>query len=97
MEKSYLPNVYISAVLFKGSGGGGINLQGGIRPLNVSVADKKLDIALKPDKLATSPASNLPTRSRPPTRRGRGVPAEVSLAVVDASVLALAYDNSLTS
>jgi len=91
----YMPNVYVSAVLFKGGGtGGSASFKVGYGELKVAATDKTLKVSLTPDKTSYQPGENAIYSIKTTDAQGKGVPAEVSLAVVDASVLALANDNS---
>lgn len=91
----YLPNVYVSTVLFKGGGANGVpGFKVGYGELKVAVADKALKIDLSTDKPRYQPGETATYTVKTSDARGKGVPAELSLGVVDASVLALADDKS---
>lgn len=95
VDKAFLPNVYVSAVLFKGSGGGGVStFKVGYGELKVAVADKKLNVTLTPNKARYEPGEQATYTLKTADSAGKGVPAELSLAVVDAAVLALADENA---
>jgi len=94
VESGYLPNVYVSAVLFKGGGGGGVpTFKLGYGQLNVKLDDRKLNVSLAPDKTRYEPGEKATYTLKTADAAGKGVPAELSLAVVDAAVLALAEDG----
>jgi len=92
----YVPNVYVSAVLFKGGGGGSEvpTFKVGYAELPVSVADKALKVSVTPNKARYEPGEKATFAVKTTDASGKGVPAELSLAVVDASVLALADSNA---
>ncbi|HEX2922522.1 MAG TPA: alpha-2-macroglobulin family protein, partial [Chloroflexota bacterium] len=96
ITSEYAPNVYVSAVLVKGSGaaGGTAGFKVGYGSLKVSTDDKRLNIAVTPDKQRYEAGEKATYAIRATDSKGKGVPAELSLAVVDASVLALADDNT---
>lgn len=90
----YLPNVYVSAIVFKGGGAGGIpTFKVGYGELKVATADRALKIDLKPDKTRYEPGEKATYSIRTVDSTGKGVPAELSLAVVDVAVLALAEEG----
>ena len=91
----YLPNVYVSTVLFQAGGPNTVPaFKVGYGELKVAVADKTLKINLSADKPRYQPGDIATYTLNTTDAGGNGVPAEVSLAVVDASVSALADDNS---
>lgn len=92
IEAGFVPNAYVSVVLFKGSGptSPAASFHAGYGELKVSSAEKVLKLDLTPDKARYQPGDKATYSIRTVDATGRGVPAEVSLAVVDASVLALA-------
>ncbi|MHB0869769.1 MAG: Ig-like domain-containing protein [Chloroflexota bacterium] len=95
IQGDYIPNVYVSALLFKGGGAGGIAaFKVGYGELKVAVADKGLKIDITLDKARYEPGDKAAYTLKTTDSSGKGVPAELSLAVVDASVLALADDSS---
>lgn len=92
----YLPNVYISVVLFKGAGGsGGVpTFRVGYGELKVAVKERSLRVSVAADKARYEPGERAVYAIKTTDSTGKGVPAELSLAVVDASVLALANEHS---
>lgn len=94
IQAAHIPNVYVSAVLFKGGPSGVAAFKVGYGELKVGVADKSLKIDITPDKTSYLPGDEATFTVKTSDAKGNGVPAELSLAVVDASVFALADDNS---
>ncbi|HEX9017419.1 MAG TPA: alpha-2-macroglobulin family protein, partial [Chloroflexota bacterium] len=96
IQADFLPNVFVSVVLFKGSGPSSslASFRVGYGELKVSPTGKALKVTLTPDKPKYQPGEKATYTIRTADSSGKGVPAEVSLAVVDASVLALADETT---
>ncbi len=93
ITEDLIPNAYVSVVLVKGKGTTEpfASFRVGYVALHVSAADKHLTIRVTPDRAtAYGPRETAQFTVETLDASGRGVPAEVSLALVDASVLALA-------
>ncbi len=65
----------------------------GLVPLFVNIDDKKLNITLTPNKENYLPGETVILKVETKNSKGDGVPADVSLAVVDESLLALKSRN----
>jgi alpha-2-macroglobulin len=94
IEGGYVPNVYVSVVLFKGAGSGGADatFKLGYGELKVAAAGKALRVAVTPDKSQYQPGDSATYSIKTTDSSGKGVPSELSLAVVDAAVLSLSND-----
>ncbi|MDH7487906.1 MAG: Ig-like domain-containing protein [Anaerolineae bacterium] len=93
ITEDLIPNAYVSVVLVKGKGATEpfASFRVGYVALQVSAAEKHLTIRVTPDRAgAYGPRETVQFAVETLDAAGRGVPAEVSLALVDASVLALA-------
>lgn len=93
ITEDWIPNAYVSVVLVKGKGTSEpfASFRVGYVPLEVSAAEKHLTIRVTPDRAtAYGPRETAQFTVETLDANGQGVPAEVSLALVDASVLALA-------
>jgi alpha-2-macroglobulin len=94
----YAPNVYVSLVLIKPA----VDelpvpdMRAGLINLPVSTEQNELTIAVTPDKEQTGPRDDVTYTVRATDHSGQGVRAEVSLALVDKAVLALADDPNPT-
>jgi len=90
---AFIPNVFVSVALVKGKTAEDpfASFRVGYVKLEVSAAEKQLTIRVTPDKAGTyGPRETARFTVETLDAGGRGVSAEVSLALVDASVLALA-------
>jgi len=93
ITEDLIPNAYVSVVLVKGKGASEpfASFRVGYVALQVSAAEKHLTIRVTPDRAgAYGPRDTAQFTVETLDANGQGVPAEVSLALVDASVLALA-------
>lgn len=89
----HVPNIFVSAVLVKGRSADDpkASFRVGYVQLEVSAADKRLTVRVTPEREGNyGPRETARFTVETLDNSGRGVPAEVSLALVDASVLALA-------
>jgi uncharacterized protein YfaS (alpha-2-macroglobulin family) len=95
----HIPNVYVSVALFKPPSGDNPMPQAkfGTVSLKVSTNRKKLQIAITPDKARLGPRDTVKYEIRTTDSDGNGVPAELSLALVDKSVLSLQDDFARSS
>lgn len=99
IRDEYAPNVYASLTLIKAPGDGSTpdapaapDLRVGIVKLPVSTERRELTIALTPDKTQVGPRDTVTYTIKATDYTGKGVRAEVSLALVDKAVLTLADD-----
>jgi hypothetical protein len=92
----HVPNVFVSVMLFKPPAGGNPlpQVKLGIVELKVSTDVKKLNIEITPGRDKLGPRETVHYSIRTTDSEGRGVPAELSLALVDKSVLSLQEDLS---
>jgi alpha-2-macroglobulin len=93
LSSEHVPNAYVSVVLFKG--GSTPVYKVGVVELPVSTAEKRLQVSLEPDRVQHQPGDTVGFTVRTLDSAGLPVPAEVSLALVDAAVLALVDDQSV--
>ena len=103
----YAPNVYVSIMLVKPAGAEGPgatpnpqspipDLRVGLVNLPVSTEQQELSVSVTPDKAQAGPRDELTYTVKATDYTGKGVRAEVSLALVDKAVLALADDPNPT-
>lgn len=99
IRDEYAPNVYASLTLIKAPGDGSTpdapaapDLRVGIVKLPVSTERQELAITLTPDKTQVGPRDTVTYTIKATDYTGKGVRAEVSLALVDKAVLTLADD-----
>ncbi|MGA9349864.1 MAG: Ig-like domain-containing protein [Anaerolineae bacterium] len=95
----HTPNVYVSVVIVKGQDETNplASLKVGYAALPVSTVEKELKITITPDKEDHyGPRETVTYDIRATDYRGMGVTAELSLALVDLSVLALAEESAPT-
>lgn len=96
ISAAYVPDIYVSVVLTKGPGKD-TSLpvwKMGYAHLVVDPAAGSLLVSVHPSVARATPGQRVTFRIRTTTRSGRGVPADVSLALVDAAILALAQDQN---
>ncbi len=99
ITEHFVPNAYISVVVLKPRVGETFNENGldtgspafkvGYAKLLVDIASKKLDVAIATDKTQYGPGEKVTVTLTTKDASGKPVPAELSLGVVDMSVLAL--------
>jgi hypothetical protein len=94
----YAPNVFVSVSLLKGQEDGNSlpapMFRLGYTELRVTRREQQLNVAITPDKERYQPGDTATYTIRTTDYRGRGVPVELSVGVVDAAVLALLGDNA---
>ncbi len=98
ISADYAPNVYVSVVLVKPAGGDVPvpDLRVGMVNLPVSTEQQELTIAVTPDKPQAGPRDEVTFTIKATDHSGKGVRAEVGLALVDKAVLSLADDPNPT-
>ncbi len=96
VEQQYFPNVFISVVLAPrgGSDDERPSFKIGYAELKVDSAEKELRISIVPDRKEYQPRQMATYTIRTRDHLNRPVGAEVSLAVIDASIHALAGDST---
>jgi hypothetical protein len=94
ISADYAPNIYVSLVLVKAADKEvpTPDLRVGLINLPVSTEQQELTISVTPDKETAGPRDEVAYTIKATDHTGRGVRAEVGLALVDKSVLALADD-----
>jgi len=94
----HAPNVYVSVVIVKGQDETNplASFKMGYATLPVSTVEKELQITITPDKERYGPRETVTYDIRATDYRGEGVKAELALALVDLSVLALAETGTPT-
>lgn len=84
------PNVYVSVLAVQGGGDTGIpEFKLGYAELRVNTSKKVLSLAVTPDRKTYKPGDTVTLNVTTKRNDGVGVPAEVSIAVVDERVVAL--------
>ncbi|MEP7187742.1 MAG: Ig-like domain-containing protein, partial [Roseiflexaceae bacterium] len=98
ISAGYAPNVYVSVVLVKPAGGDlpVPDLRVGIVNLPVSTEQQELTIAVATDKPEAGPRDEVTYTIKATDHSGKGVRAEIGLALVDKAVLSLADDPNPT-
>ena len=96
IQGGYVPNVYVSVVLFKGTGPSNATptFRLGYGELKVATTGNALHVVVTPNKSKYQPGDKATYTIKTTDSAGNGVPAELSLSVVDAAVLALADNNA---
>ncbi|MBK8541468.1 MAG: Ig-like domain-containing protein [Ardenticatenia bacterium] len=96
IRSDYVPNVYVSVVLVKGVGSDSPlpQLRLGYTNLMVSTGEKQLDIQVRPDKPDYAPREKVRYAIEVKDHAGKPAQAELSLALVDKALLALADDSA---
>ncbi len=95
VEKEMAPVAYVSVVVIKGADDKSApDFKVGMTRLNVDLAQQQLDVSIKTDKELAGPNEKITYTVTVKDYAGKPVQAEVSLALVDKAVLALAPDNS---
>ncbi len=104
VTKEFLPNMFVSVILVKGSGNeaglrepaAGVNderavasFKAGYVMLPIKTESKKLNVEITADKAVYLPGSEVTLKLKTSNYKGEGVPAELSVSVVDKSVLSL--------
>jgi alpha-2-macroglobulin len=98
ISADYAPNVYVSLVLVKAADQEVPvpDLRVGLVNLPVSTEQQELTISVTPDKASAGPRDEVAYTIKATDHSGKGVKAEVGLALVDKSVLSLADDPNPT-
>ena len=89
---AHLPNVYVGVVLYRAPTEEDPlpRYHVGYVELPVSTAPRRLDVSIEPDRERAAPGETVRYEVRVTDHEGKGVEAEVSVAVVDRAVLSLA-------
>ena len=92
IEDAHLPNIYVGVVLYRPPTADDDlpRYHVGYVELPVSTAPRQLDVTIEPERERAAPGETVRYEVRVTDWRGRGVEAEVSVAIVDKAVLALA-------
>ncbi|HWQ14490.1 MAG TPA: Ig-like domain-containing protein, partial [Roseiflexaceae bacterium] len=103
ITEGYAPNVYVGVALVKAPGDGTTpdapaapDLRVGLVNLPVSTERQELTVTITPDRPDAGPRDTVRYTVRTTDHTGRGVRAEVALALVDKAVLTLADDPNPT-
>ncbi|MFN7161010.1 MAG: MG2 domain-containing protein [Candidatus Gracilibacteria bacterium] len=88
IKSSYLPNAFVSVTLLSATGTP--DFRQGYTKLYVDTSVKELSINLSTDKKTYQPREKVTVNVSTKDSTGKSIPAEVSLAVVDEAVIALA-------
>ena len=91
---AHLPNIYVGVVLYRAPTEDDPlpRYHVGYVELPVSTAPRRLDVQITPDRERAAPGETVHYEVQVTDWRGRGAEAEVSVAIVDKAVLALADD-----
>ncbi|MCY3886388.1 MAG: Ig-like domain-containing protein [Chloroflexi bacterium] len=92
IEDAHLPNVYVGVVLYRPPTTDDPlpRYHVGYAELSVSAAPRALDVRIEPDREQAAPGETVRYEVQANDGDGRGVAAEVSVAIVDQAVLSLA-------
>lgn len=98
LKAEYAPNVYVSVVLVKPAGGDVPvpDVRVGLVNLPISTEQQQLKLELTPDKPQAGPRDQVTYAIKATDYAGKGVRAEIGLALVDKAVLSLADDPNPT-
>jgi hypothetical protein len=103
IDPGYAPNVYVGVALIAPAGDGNTpdrpavpELRVGLVNLPVSTARQELTLTVTPDRTAAGPRDTVQYTVKATDYSGKGVRAEVALALVDKAVLTLADDPNPT-
>ena len=96
IEDSYIPNVFVGVVLYRGPTDDDPypRYAIGYVELPVSTAPRVLDVRVEPDRDRAAPGETVEYEVTVTDAEGRGVAADVSVAIVDEGVLALAPEDT---
>jgi|GEM_PF-707036 len=89
VDKSMAPNVYVTVAYVRKR-----TYVETSRNLHCTRMDRKLNIALTPSTTKALPGSTVSIRVKTTDRSGQGVPADLSLGVVDESIYAIRRDTT---
>ena len=94
IEDRHLPNIYVSVVLYRAPTGDDPvpRYHIGYVELPVSTAPRRLDVRIEPDRERAAPGETVRYEVTVTDWKGRGVAAEVSVAIADQAVLSLAEE-----
>ncbi len=94
IEDRHLPNIYVSVVLYRPPTGDDPvpRYHIGYTELPVSTAPRRLDVRIEPDRERAAPGETVRYEVTVTDWKGRGVAAEVSVAIADQAVLSLAEE-----
>ena len=92
IEDAHLPNVYVGVVLYRPptQDDPWPRYHVGYVELSVSTAPRALDVRIEPDREQAAPGETVRYEVQATDADGRGVAAEISVAIVDQAVLSLA-------
>ena len=92
IEDAHLPNVYVGVVLYRPptQDDPWPRYHVGYVELSISTAPRALDVRIEPDREQAAPGETVRYEVQATDADGRGVAAEVSVAIVDQAVLSLA-------
>ena len=92
IEDAHLPNIYVGVVLYRAPTAADPlpRYQLGYVSLPVSTAPRRLDVTIEPDRDRAFPGETMRYEVQVTDWRGLGVESEVSVAIVDKALLALA-------
>lgn len=89
IREDYVPNVYVSLLLFRPQAGDSALMKVGLAELKVDPDKKRLNLTLNPDKEKYAPKDKVRISVRTADSSGKGVPADLIVSVADESVLRL--------
>ncbi|GEM_PF-56985 len=98
ITKDFAPNVYVSVMLIKSAKGSGDlpDMRMGMVELVVSSEQQQLNVNITPNTTQVGPRDQITYSIEVTDHTGKGVQAEVALALVDKAILALADDSNPT-
>ncbi|MGE5249465.1 MAG: Ig-like domain-containing protein, partial [Bacteroidota bacterium] len=94
ITKDMAPGVYLSVVVVRGAGDGRPDFKTGVTQLKVDTSQQALTVKVTPDAQTAQPQGKVTYTVQTSDASGKPVQAEVSLALVDKAVLALAPANT---
>ena len=97
IEDTHIPNIFVGVVLYRAPTEDDPypRYLVGTVELSVSTAPRHLDVRVEPDRDAAAPGETVQYEVTVTDAEGVGVAADVSVAIVDKAVLALAFERGL--
>ncbi|MFZ5881232.1 MAG: Ig-like domain-containing protein [Chloroflexota bacterium] len=95
ISKDMAPGVYLSVTVIRGAEQGGLDFKMGVTQLKVDTSQQELTVTITPDRETAGPGDEVTYTVETKDASGQPVSAEVSLALVDKALLALAPSNTL--
>ncbi len=94
LNKDMAPRVFVSVLVLRGAANRPpADFRFGIAPLDVALDEQQVEVRIQADKARYAPGETAHFTIETRTKDGAAIPAEVSLALVDKAIFALAPDT----